>query len=77
MSTPSPKAGPAGCRWCGAPSLGGRDAPRPYRFRAGHRIALPGNEFWLLDGRIVRFNHFTGDGASGGQREAGVAARSR
>lgn len=29
-------------------------------------IALPGNDFWLIDGRLVRWNHFTGDGASGG-----------
>ncbi|RKN11504.1 DUF6879 family protein [Streptomyces radicis] len=26
-------------------------------------IALPGNDFWLLDGRLVRFGHFNGDGA--------------
>ncbi|MBZ4320858.1 DUF6879 family protein [Streptomyces huiliensis] len=25
-------------------------------------IALPGNDFWLIDGRSVRFNVFTGDG---------------
>ena len=25
-------------------------------------IALPGNDFWLIDGRAVRFNVFTGDG---------------
>ncbi|AVH59716.1 MULTISPECIES: DUF6879 family protein [Streptomyces] len=29
-------------------------------------IALPGNDFWLIDGRLIRWNHFTGDGASGG-----------
>lgn len=29
-------------------------------------LALPGNDYWLFDGRTVRFNHFTGDGASGG-----------
>ncbi len=27
-------------------------------------IALPGNDFWLIDDRIVRFNIFTGDGAA-------------
>jgi hypothetical protein len=27
-------------------------------------IALPGNDFWLIDGRKVRWNHFTGDGGS-------------
>ncbi|GAA4686841.1 hypothetical protein GCM10023347_47860 [Streptomyces chumphonensis] len=25
-------------------------------------IPLPGNDFWLLDDRIVQFNHWTGDG---------------
>lgn len=25
-------------------------------------LALPGNDFWVFDGRAVRFNHFTGDG---------------
>ncbi|MGG7568938.1 DUF6879 family protein [Streptomyces sirii] len=25
-------------------------------------LALPGADFWLLDGRLVQFNHFTGDG---------------
>lgn len=25
-------------------------------------IALPGNDFWLLDGRVVQFHHFTGTG---------------
>lgn len=35
------------------------------RRRASGR-ALPGNSFWGLDDRMVRFNHFTGDGASGG-----------
>jgi hypothetical protein len=25
-------------------------------------LALPGNDFWLLDGRLVRFGYFTGDG---------------
>lgn len=25
-------------------------------------VALPGNDFWLIDRRIVRFNLFTGDG---------------
>ncbi|MFD4142839.1 DUF6879 family protein [Streptomyces sp. NPDC058572] len=29
-------------------------------------IALPGNDFWLFDGRIVCWNHFTGEGASAG-----------
>ncbi|MFI6764165.1 DUF6879 family protein [Streptomyces sp. NPDC050355] len=25
-------------------------------------LALPGADFWLLDGRLVQFNHFTGAG---------------
>ncbi|MER8068021.1 DUF6879 family protein [Streptomyces sp. NPDC094034] len=25
-------------------------------------IALPANDFWLIDGRLVRFNHFSGVG---------------
>ncbi|WP_432041397.1 DUF6879 family protein [Streptomyces cadmiisoli] len=34
--------------------------------RRASDIALPGNDFWLFDGRLIRWNHFTGDGASGG-----------
>lgn len=34
--------------------------------RRASDIALPGNDFWLIDGRLVRWNHFTGDGASAG-----------
>ncbi|MFI1766076.1 DUF6879 family protein [Streptomyces sp. NPDC020800] len=34
--------------------------------RQASDIALPGNYFWLIDGRQIRWNHFTGDGASGG-----------
>lgn len=30
-------------------------------------LALPGNDFWLFDGRRVRWNHFTGDGRWAGQ----------
>lgn len=32
--------------------------------RQASDIALPGNDFWLIDTRVVRWNHFTGDGAS-------------
>ncbi|WP_333745866.1 DUF6879 family protein [Streptomyces sp. IBSBF 2950] len=35
--------------------------------RQASDIALPGNDFWLFDGQLVRWNHFTGDGASAGQ----------
>ncbi|CAM5520069.1 Amino acid transporter OS=Streptomyces fumanus OX=67302 GN=GCM10018772_14380 PE=4 SV=1 [Streptomyces fumanus] len=38
----------------------GRWLPR----RRASGIALPGNDFWLIDNRLVRWNHFTGDGAS-------------
>ncbi|MEU8316657.1 MULTISPECIES: DUF6879 family protein [Actinomycetes] len=27
-------------------------------------LALPGTDFWLIDGQLIRWNHFTGDGAS-------------
>ncbi|MGW2276754.1 DUF6879 family protein [Streptomyces sp. NPDC001770] len=30
--------------------------------RLASDIALPGNDFWLLDGRLVQFHHFTGSG---------------
>ncbi|MFJ2112070.1 MULTISPECIES: DUF6879 family protein [unclassified Streptomyces] len=29
-------------------------------------IALPGNDFWLIDYQLIRWNHFTGEGASAG-----------
>lgn len=35
--------------------------------RRASDIALPGNDFWLFDDRLVRWNHFTGDGTSAGQ----------
>ncbi|GAB2929481.1 DUF6879 family protein [Streptomyces mayteni] len=38
--------------------------------RRASDIALPGNDFWLFDNRLVRFNHFTGDGASAGPEVA-------
>ena len=30
--------------------------------RQASDIALPGNDFWLVDDAVVRFGHFTGDG---------------
>jgi hypothetical protein len=30
--------------------------------RRASDLALPGNDFWLLDGRTVMLNHFSGDG---------------
>lgn len=32
--------------------------------RQASDLALPGNDFWLIDGRLIRWNHFTGDGGS-------------
>ncbi|MFD8969627.1 DUF6879 family protein [Streptomyces sp. NPDC059568] len=29
-------------------------------------LALPGADFWLFDDRLIRFGHFSGDGASAG-----------
>ncbi|MGW3442160.1 DUF6879 family protein [Streptomyces sp. NPDC001076] len=29
-------------------------------------IPLPGNDFWLFDDQVVRWNHFSGEGASQG-----------
>ncbi|MGW1379500.1 DUF6879 family protein [Streptomyces sp. NPDC002446] len=34
--------------------------------RRASDIALPGNDFWLFDEQLVRWNHFTGEGVSGG-----------
>jgi hypothetical protein len=34
--------------------------------RRASDIPLPGNDFWLIDDRLIRWNHFTGDGASAG-----------
>jgi hypothetical protein len=34
--------------------------------RQASDLSLPGNDFWVFDDRLVRFNHFTGDGASAG-----------
>lgn len=34
--------------------------------RRASGLALPGNDFWLIDGQLIRWNHFTGNGASAG-----------
>lgn len=39
----------------------GRVAEMAPRRRAGD-LALPGNDFWLIDGRMVLFHHFDGEG---------------
>nr|WP_217920052.1 DUF6879 family protein [Actinomadura sp. BRA 177] len=30
--------------------------------RCASDLALPGNDFWVFDNRLVRFHHFSGDG---------------
>lgn len=30
--------------------------------RRASDLCLPGNDFWLFDGRLIRFHHFDGDG---------------
>ncbi|MCS0639495.1 hypothetical protein NX801_28445 [Streptomyces sp. LP05-1] len=34
--------------------------------RKASDLSLPGNDFWLFDGRLIMWNHFTGDGGSAG-----------
>ncbi|WP_116212217.1 DUF6879 family protein [Streptomyces olivoreticuli] len=34
--------------------------------RRASDLCLPGNDFWVFDDHLVRFNHFTGDGSSMG-----------
>ncbi|GAA0371039.1 DUF6879 family protein [Streptomyces blastmyceticus] len=34
--------------------------------RKASDIALPGNDLWLFDDQLIRFGHFTGDGALAG-----------
>lgn len=44
--------------------------------RRASDLALPGNDFWLIDDRIVQWNHFNGAGESTGYEntdEPGVA----
>ncbi|MER5651153.1 DUF6879 family protein [Streptosporangium sp. NPDC002524] len=33
--------------------------------RLASDLCLPGNDFWVFDSRLARFNHFAGDGSSG------------
>ena len=47
-------------------NLGAGEQVRWLPRRQASAIALPGNDFWLIDGQTVRWNHFTGEGASGG-----------
>lgn len=34
--------------------------------RQASAVALPGNDFWLIDNTLIRWNHFTGEGHSAG-----------
>ncbi|GLZ15839.1 hypothetical protein Acsp04_60740 [Actinomadura sp. NBRC 104425] len=48
-------------------SLHNIPAGEPVRWlprRHASDLALPGNDFWVFDGRLVRFHHFSGDGHS-------------
>ncbi|OIV37461.1 hypothetical protein BIV57_10860 [Mangrovactinospora gilvigrisea] len=45
--------------------------------RRASLIALPGNDFWLFDEQVVVFNHFAGDGRSGGMELCGDPAAAR
>ncbi|MFJ4698324.1 hypothetical protein GA0115251_100816 [Streptomyces sp. TverLS-915] len=47
-------------------NLGAGEDVRWLARRRASDLALPGNDFWLIDGTVVRWNHFTGAGASGG-----------
>lgn len=47
-----------------AVNLGAGEDVRWLPRRQASGIALPGNDFWLVDERLVRFNHFTGEGGS-------------
>ncbi|AUY51405.1 DUF6879 family protein [Streptomyces sp. CB01881] len=45
-----------------AVNIGAGESVRWLPRRRASDIALPGNDFWLLDGKVVRFGHFSGDG---------------
>jgi hypothetical protein len=47
-------------------NLGAGELVRWLPRRQASNIPLPGNDFWLIDGQTIRWNHFAGDGASGG-----------
>lgn len=40
----------------------GRRTSALARRRLASTVALPGNDFWIFDNRLVLFNHFNGDG---------------
>ncbi|WP_356948747.1 DUF6879 family protein [Actinomadura geliboluensis] len=39
--------------------------------RRASDLALPGNDYWVFDDRVVQFNHFAGDGSSLGPENRG------
>ncbi|MET8630945.1 DUF6879 family protein [Kitasatospora sp. NPDC004669] len=45
--------------------------------RLASDIALPGNDFWVFDGRLVEFNHFTDSGELRQHHEPGHAPTRR
>ncbi len=47
-------------------NLAGGEKVRWLPRRQATDLALPGNDFWLFDNRLVLVNHFTGDGESAG-----------
>ncbi|WP_329179141.1 DUF6879 family protein [Streptomyces sp. NBC_01477] len=47
-------------------NLGAGEQVRWLPRRQASDIPLPGNDFWLVDSAVVRWNHFAGDGVSGG-----------
>jgi hypothetical protein len=54
--------------WHGAgPTIDAGEELRWLPRRLASGIALPGNDFWLLDERRAMFNHFSGDGVPLGQ----------
>jgi len=54
--------------WHGAgPSVEAGEELRWLPRRLASGLALPGNDFWLLDERTAMFNHFSGDGRPLGQ----------
>lgn len=45
-------------------NLGAGEQVRWLPRRRASDIALPGNDFWLIDSHLIRWNHFSGDGAA-------------
>lgn len=49
---------------CTQVNLGAGEDVRWLPRRQASGIALPGNDFWLVDGHLLRWNHFSGAGES-------------